>query len=433
VPEPYSYHGNPEQDFQDTIDSPPSGQLGYYVSTPIHSLEYTCLVHPGPKLAKRGEGDLPGINTPYWYISTCYGTPANLHIEDGRTGSVNLLLVGAPKDWLLIHPGSKTNLESCLRKEFPKHKSCTQFARYLDILLAPRWLRERDIEYSIVRQYPGEMIVTLNDTYHQVKNCGKNFTVAINFEFELGSSMPKDYQWCTKSCGQNILTEKDFQIPSNNEKASQPLTQHSTLDYRPKAATIIEIPDDVPSETVSDDGAATITCLPLADSDPVKDIHRLIAFSIKNRVPPGLLGCVTVEETEKTLRMFLPGQWMSSTILRVLLQICCSTRFSVVESLKLELSTPSPDSFKHLEYEDGLVFPFHVNCSDQASPKAKKNHWVLGIFNRRTMEFVSFGMDKAFTAKWALTLEKSMNVSPDKGCKIQYEAKPVRSFVWSAH
>jgi len=193
VPEPHLYHGNPEQDFQDTIDSPPSGQLGYYVGTPIHSLECTRLVHPGPKLAKRGEGDLPGINIPYWYISTCYGTPANLHIEDGRTGSVNLLLVGAPKDWLLIHPGSKTNLESCLRKEFPKHKSYTQFARHLDILLALRWLRERDIEYSIVRQYPGEIIVTLNDTYHQVKNCRKNFMVAINFEFELGSSMLKDY------------------------------------------------------------------------------------------------------------------------------------------------------------------------------------------------------------------------------------------------
>ena len=51
---------------------------------------------------------------------------------------------------------------------------------------------------------------------------------------------------------------------------------------------------------------------------------------------------------------------MSSTILRVLLQIFCSTRFSVVESLKLELSTPSLDTFNHLEYEDGLVFPFHV-------------------------------------------------------------------------
>ena len=87
VPEPHSYYDNPKQGFQDTIDSPPSGQLGYYVGTPIHSLECTRLVHPGPKLAKRGEGDLPGINTPYWYISTCHGAPANLHIEYSRTGS----------------------------------------------------------------------------------------------------------------------------------------------------------------------------------------------------------------------------------------------------------------------------------------------------------------------------------------------------------
>lgn len=142
VPESHSYHVDLERDFQDTSD------LGYYVGSPIHSLVCTRLVHPVPKLAKRGEGDLPDINISYWYISTCHGTPANLRMENGRTGSVNLLLVGALKDWLLVYLCSQSKLESCLRKEFPKHRSCAQFARRLDNLLAPSWLHVRDTQHG---------------------------------------------------------------------------------------------------------------------------------------------------------------------------------------------------------------------------------------------------------------------------------------------
>ncbi|KAF2728550.1 transcription factor jumonji, partial [Polyplosphaeria fusca] len=128
---------------------------------------------------------LPGINTPYWYISTCYGTWANLHIEDAKTGSVNLLLAGAPKDWLFIHQSSTYLLETCLRKEFPNLvKPCSQFVRHLNLILSPHWLRTREIAFSTVRQYPGQMICTLVGIYYQVVNCGENFAVAINFELD---------------------------------------------------------------------------------------------------------------------------------------------------------------------------------------------------------------------------------------------------------
>ncbi|KAF2785663.1 transcription factor jumonji, partial [Melanomma pulvis-pyrius CBS 109.77] len=127
------------------------------------------------------KGNLPGINTTYWYISTCYGTPANLHMEAGKTGSANLLLAGAPKDWLFIDPHSTSKLEACLREAFPDCKSCSQFVRHLDILISPSWLRKRNITYSTVRQHPGQMMCTMVGSYHQVKNTGGNFAVAINF------------------------------------------------------------------------------------------------------------------------------------------------------------------------------------------------------------------------------------------------------------
>jgi len=67
------------------------------------SVPGTGLVDPGEKLSRRGEHGLLGINSPYWYVST---TSANLHIKNAKTGSVNLLLAGASKDWLFINQRS---------------------------------------------------------------------------------------------------------------------------------------------------------------------------------------------------------------------------------------------------------------------------------------------------------------------------------------
>jgi hypothetical protein len=235
VPEPLP-HLDSEQDFESTIIRPPDGDLGYYVGVPFFTLACTGLVHPGDKLIQRGNGALPGINTPYWYISTCHGTAANLHVQDAKTGSVNFLLAGAPKDWLFIHQQSTAKLEACLQNEFSNCKPCSQFARHLDILLSPSWLRKRAIEYSLVRQYPGQMICTLAGTYHQVKNSGKNFAVSINFELDQWPDEPVDYTWCrsgARNYGSQALTKANFRLPLNHQRRQNSGSYRARLVLQP--------------------------------------------------------------------------------------------------------------------------------------------------------------------------------------------------------
>jgi hypothetical protein len=439
-PAPCAPHVDPEQDFQDTIDHPPSGDLAYYVGVPLGSLPCTDLVHPGNKLKERGNGKLLGINTPYWYISTCHGTPANLHVEDGRTGSVNLLLAGAPKDWLFVHQPSKAKFEASLREEFPDCKACSQFARHLNILLAPSWLRERGIEYSVVRQYPGQMVVTLHDAYHQVKNTGKNFAVAINFELSQWPDEPMNYTWCRRglrNCGQNALTMEDFQRSSNYRTAARPQSKRSSLNIRQKKAdtdesldelfdkVLNEVPDEVPDEVPPKD--IPITHLPPEDPKPLQDIKNLIAFCLAENLSPHLLGCASVEDMEQKLGRFLPGAWLDDGLLRVLLQVLGSSdQFVVVESIDLELGMPEKSAAFRLSTDTrGLIFPFHVNDCEQGSAKAPKNHWVLGVFDQRIMQFTSFGVEAALTARWASVLEIKMKDVLKEDCKIRPEARAV--------
>ncbi|KAH8728490.1 JmjC domain-containing protein, partial [Phaeosphaeriaceae sp. PMI808] len=125
---------------------------------------------------------LPGVNKPYWYTSREANTPAPIRIEDGNTGSANLLLAGAAKHWLIIHRSSVSQFEKCVKQEFVSLKACSQFVRHHNIVVGPDWLTERSISFNPEIQVPGEIMCTLpGSTYHEVHNAGPNFAIAINY------------------------------------------------------------------------------------------------------------------------------------------------------------------------------------------------------------------------------------------------------------
>jgi hypothetical protein len=128
---------DPKAYFQETIDSPPSGFLLYYIGPLLLEVPHNALVHPGERLMRRGAGALSGINTVYWYLSTCPLTPARLHLEDVYFPSVNLLLAGKPKFWLVFPPDSKTKLEDLIQRKFMQGAPCSQFVGHLGLLISP--------------------------------------------------------------------------------------------------------------------------------------------------------------------------------------------------------------------------------------------------------------------------------------------------------
>ncbi|KAI4940767.1 hypothetical protein J4E91_011254 [Alternaria rosae] len=206
-----SAYQQPKEEFEEWIARPP-GRVQYLICKPLSDHSINTLLDAGPQCNRRPE--IPGVNRPYWYVSCEPNTPATLHIEDGNTGSANLLLAGAEKHWIIVHRSSAEKLERSIRDQFPSSRRCSQFVRHHNVIVGPQWLEKRGIDFEIVCQKPGDVLVTLpGRVYHEVRNTGKNFAAAINYEFTDAPDDPADYVWCEagqSKCGKNVLTRQSF-------------------------------------------------------------------------------------------------------------------------------------------------------------------------------------------------------------------------------
>jgi hypothetical protein len=207
-------------EFEEWIANPPDC-VQYLICEPLSDHAVNRLLDAGSQCNRRPK--IPGVNRPYWYVSGEPNTPATLHIEDGNTGSANLLLAGAEKHWIIIPRSSADKLESCIREQFPALKSCLQFVRHHDVIVGPLWLETRGIRYEIVCQKPGDVLVTLpGRVYHEVRNTGRNIAMAINYELPDAPDEPADYVWCESGegeCGRDVLTRASF-IPTPSDRTS---------------------------------------------------------------------------------------------------------------------------------------------------------------------------------------------------------------------
>lgn len=90
---------------------------------------FDTILRPGSVLAQLPR--LPGINTAYRYISNQANTPTGLHIEDANLASLNLLVAGHPKIWLMVQPSYQRQLEDFVIKELQIRANtyCAQFVR----------------------------------------------------------------------------------------------------------------------------------------------------------------------------------------------------------------------------------------------------------------------------------------------------------------
>jgi hypothetical protein len=132
--------------FNNLCQNPPKGQRRPYYIGPVEpikgilGLDFKPLVHAGYRLCRWNYGNLPGINTVYIYISFGEDTPAPLHVEDAKLGSVNLVHKGAPKIWLIIEEQWAERLEEKLFTLHWVEKRCTQAVRHVSTLVYPKQL-----------------------------------------------------------------------------------------------------------------------------------------------------------------------------------------------------------------------------------------------------------------------------------------------------
>jgi hypothetical protein len=118
----------------------------------------------------------PGIHSTYAYLSSGLSFSAS-HKEDFGLQSANVLYHGSPKIWVVIKPRHSNLLEANLvRGGF----ACSQSVRHLNVMPAPHTLENWGVEFKVIIQNPGDLIITDYDVYHYVWNTGPNLAEAVN-------------------------------------------------------------------------------------------------------------------------------------------------------------------------------------------------------------------------------------------------------------
>jgi jumonji domain-containing protein 2 len=127
---------------------------------------------------------LPGVNSPMLYVGSWRAFFA-YHVEDMDLYSINYLHHGAAKSWYSVPPTGRKRLENLAQSYFmEEYRGCHEFLRHKTKLFSPTRLKENNIQFQTVLQFPGEFVVTFPGAYHSGFNHGFNIAEAINFATE---------------------------------------------------------------------------------------------------------------------------------------------------------------------------------------------------------------------------------------------------------
>lgn len=167
-------------------------------------------LQPGARLLKAIK-HLPGIQSEYLYLSPGKSVAA-AHEEDLRLPSANVLYCGAPKLWAVVNPSSRDDFLSRVTRQHNLRPGCDQFLRHLCILPGPALLRRWRIEFEIVLQPPGCLMLLKTNAIHWVLNLEANLSGAINYA-KPDWDVPPLYVECQNSCtGSEPIRVADFKI-----------------------------------------------------------------------------------------------------------------------------------------------------------------------------------------------------------------------------
>ncbi|CAH0023406.1 unnamed protein product [Clonostachys rhizophaga] len=181
--------------------------MGLPPKSPIHPLD-------GSRLAQTPRC-IDGIHNPRCYeTDTAQGTPFVMSLEECNLHLVHYLYEGR-RVWICISPGAREQFEARLRQEIARVRGedaetlrCGQFARHARLYFNRSLLEDWGIEYTIVDQKAGEVVVLLPGTYHQGFTPGYTRAEAINYADEKWA--PSKLPWCDSSCPEYPIDPHDM-------------------------------------------------------------------------------------------------------------------------------------------------------------------------------------------------------------------------------
>ncbi|KAH7033982.1 JmjC domain, hydroxylase-domain-containing protein [Macrophomina phaseolina] len=252
---------------------------------------------PGPLLSCGGRlmqtrYQIPGIHTPYAYISQSV-SPFSMHIEDAGLQSANILYAGEPKLWVIIAPHHREVLEERLKSSFRATTSCAQFVRHLAPIISPQKLAEWEIDFSIVIQHPGELVVTFPFAYHFGFNLGPNRAEAINLALDRNWEPPKDYSYCSMKCSSAPITlemlsireeplPNDRRTESSSEDAADPTQDSRVVTARSALTSALPAVRATQQSLPTSDGTMAFSDWPRGDAQIISQDGLMAGRSASN-------------------------------------------------------------------------------------------------------------------------------------------------------
>ncbi|KAI1732415.1 jmjC domain, hydroxylase domain-containing protein [Ditylenchus destructor] len=104
-----------------------------------------------------------------------FGSVFCCHTEDFEAFSVNILLDGAPKYWLIIAAEYRDKFNQLLKKLYDLG-SCPKPVSHFNFLVAPSQLQQAGIRFTEYIQYPGEIMIIMPGAHHCGFNLGVNYS-----------------------------------------------------------------------------------------------------------------------------------------------------------------------------------------------------------------------------------------------------------------
>jgi len=130
---------------------------------------------------RRSGGGAPGMDSTYTYFARAFSVFA-AHAEDHNLPSINQLVFGAPKVWLVVpaRDFARATAALCAGVRAKALPACPQAVAHKLVLPSLALLRAAGVGVRMLVQREGDLVVTAPGAIHFGINCGDNVAESTN-------------------------------------------------------------------------------------------------------------------------------------------------------------------------------------------------------------------------------------------------------------
>ncbi|CAG7817903.1 unnamed protein product, partial [Allacma fusca] len=137
-----------------------------------------------PLFVDKSVRGIEGLNIPFNYYG-CPNSSTPMHLDDYGLSTTSFHVAGATKVWITIAPKDKLRFQKLVEASLPSQfkktvEVCDRKLSGAKLMFSPERLEKWQVDYLVVLQNPGDLLLLNGNTYHQVHNPGYNIVRGTN-------------------------------------------------------------------------------------------------------------------------------------------------------------------------------------------------------------------------------------------------------------